>query len=80
MPCEYNFPPEDGHVNAQTCRGNNVTNIWLINKENCALKLVDEINQNVRGVLKSEHYILQTWRKGVLVLNTCILQTYMAIS
>jgi len=29
-------PPEDGHVNAR--------NILLMNKENCALKLVDEIN------------------------------------
>ena len=32
------FPPEDGHVG-----DNSVTNILLMNKENCALKLVDEI-------------------------------------
>jgi len=32
------FPPEDGHV-----EDNSVTNILLMNKENCAIKLVDEI-------------------------------------
>ena len=38
------FPPEDGHVNARNMsRINSVTNILLMNKENCALKLVDEI-------------------------------------
>ena len=38
------FPPEDGHVNARNMsRINSVRNILLINKENCALKLVDEI-------------------------------------
>ena len=38
------FPPEDGHVNARnTSRIIVLTNILLMNKENCALKLVDEI-------------------------------------
>ena len=38
------FPPEDGHVNARKhVEDNSVTNILLMNKENCALKLVDEI-------------------------------------
>ena len=38
------FPPEDGHVNASKhVEDNSVTNILLMNKENCALKLVDEI-------------------------------------
>ena len=37
------FPPEDGHVNARNVEDNSVTNILLMNKENCALKLVDEI-------------------------------------
>ena len=38
------FPPEDGHVNARNMsRVIVLTNILLVNKENCALKLVDEI-------------------------------------
>ena len=42
------FPPEDGHVTyihtlSKHVEENNVTNILLTNKENCALKLVDEI-------------------------------------
>ena len=38
------FPPEDGHVNARNMsRINSVTNILLMNKENCALKLADKI-------------------------------------
>ena len=38
------FAPEDGHVNVpKHVEDNSVTNILLMNKENCALKLVDEI-------------------------------------
>ena len=38
------FPPEDGHVNVRkNVEDNSVTNILLMNKENCASKLVDEI-------------------------------------
>ena len=37
------FPPEDGHINARNMLRISVTNILLMNKENCALKLVDEI-------------------------------------
>jgi len=39
------FPPEDGHVNARNkyVEDNSVTNMLLMNKENCALKLVDKI-------------------------------------
>ena len=37
------FPPEDGHVNARNMSRISVTYILLMNKENCALKLVDEI-------------------------------------
>ena len=36
------FPPEDGHVNARNM-SRIIINILLTNKENCALKLVDEI-------------------------------------
>ena len=32
-----------GMLMLETCRGNSVTNILLMDKENCALKLVDEI-------------------------------------
>ena len=35
------FPPEDGH-GSKHVEGNSITNILLMNKENCALKLVDE--------------------------------------
>ena len=35
------FPPEDGHV--KRVENNSVTNILLMDKENCALKLVNEI-------------------------------------
>ena len=38
------FPPEDGHINARNMLRISVTNILLMNKENCALRLVDEIN------------------------------------
>ena len=38
------FPPEDGHVNSSKhVEDNSVTDILLMNKENCTLKLVDEI-------------------------------------
>ena len=38
------FPPEDGHVNARNMsRIIVLTNILLMNKENFALKLADEI-------------------------------------
>ena len=37
------FPPEDGHVDARKMSRIGVTNILLMNKENCALKLVDEL-------------------------------------
>ena len=46
MLCEFNFPPEDGHVNARNMSRiivYSVTNIFIMNKENCALKLFDEI-------------------------------------
>ena len=36
------FTPEDGHVNARNM-SRIITNILLMNKENCALQLVDEI-------------------------------------
>ena len=32
-----------GMLMLETCEDNNVTNILLTNKENCALKVVDEI-------------------------------------
>ena len=32
-----------GMLMLETCRDNSVTNTLLMNKENCALKLVDEI-------------------------------------
>ena len=38
------YTPEDGHVNARNnTKDNSVTNVLLMNKKNCALKLVDEI-------------------------------------
>ena len=41
------FPPEDRHVNVRNMfEDNSVTNIFLMNKENFALKLVDEITQH----------------------------------
>ena len=40
------FPPEDGHVQcSKHVEDNSVTYILLMNKENCALNLVDEIIQ-----------------------------------
>ena len=63
------FPPEDGHVNARNMsEDNSVTNILLMNKENCALKLVEEIilYYDARSI-KTSNYIMQN--KQILFTN-----------
>ena len=64
------FPPEDGHVNARkNVEDNSVTNILLMNKENCVLKLVDKIivyyDARSKNIKKHQILYLNIFRKSV---------------
>ena len=59
----------------ETCRDNSVTNILLMNKENCALKLVDEIilYYKARSNIKcKQYYIIFASFLFHLLLGDCI--------
>ena len=56
------FPPEDGHV-----EDNSIKNTLLMNKENCALKLVDEIILYY-DALSKKHQITTSLKKSAHLL------------